>query len=192
MPATKPTSATRRITAQRDRIEGREGEAGAYRLVDGPRLQQRSVKREATTPARRKMTVVTQNPMVGGVDEQSSSRAAAAFSLARWIARSGKRRDRPRGVERQERGEMERGGVAASHVTCFWIAIRLRARDEMLGCASVKALWARPGLFLMYGVDTAFLSFEKETMYLQQTTVTYFLLLQILHTNKFKAPFKKT
>jgi len=51
--------------------------------VDDPRLQQRSVKREATTPARRKMTVDTQNPMVGGLDEQSSSRAAAgSLSLA--------------------------------------------------------------------------------------------------------------
>lgn len=77
----------------------------AYRLVDGPRLQQRSVRREATTPARRKISVVTQNPMVvGGLDEQSSSRAAAAFSLslARWIARPGKGTRHARGGQARE------------------------------------------------------------------------------------------
>ena len=74
------------------------------------------------------MTVDTQNPMVGGLDEQSSSRAAAgSLSRSLEIAWSGKetRQARPRGVE------MERGGVAAGHVTCFWIAIRLRARDGL-------------------------------------------------------------
>jgi hypothetical protein len=68
-------------------------------------LQQRSVRREATTPARRKISVVTQNPMVvGGLDEQSSSRAAAAFSLslARWIARPGKGTRHARGGQARE------------------------------------------------------------------------------------------
>uniref|UniRef100_A0A0A9EQT6 Uncharacterized protein n=1 Tax=Arundo donax TaxID=35708 RepID=A0A0A9EQT6_ARUDO len=38
------------------------------RLVEGPRLQQRSVKRDAATPARRKMSVVTQKPMASALD----------------------------------------------------------------------------------------------------------------------------
>ena len=78
-------------------------------MVDDPRLQQRSVKREATTPARRKMTVDTQNPMVGGLDEQSSSHAAAgSLSRSLEIARSGKetRQARPRGVEMEREVEL--------------------------------------------------------------------------------------
>jgi hypothetical protein len=34
-----------------------------YRLVDGPRLQQRSEKRQPTMPARRKIAEVTRNPI---------------------------------------------------------------------------------------------------------------------------------
>ena len=55
------------------------------------------------------MTVDTQNPMVGGLDEQSSSRAAAgSLSRSLEIARSGKetRQARPRGVEMEREVEL--------------------------------------------------------------------------------------
>lgn len=58
-------------------------------------MQQRSVKRDAATPARTKMSVVAQNPMVvfGGLGELLRLRLLLAPS--RWIARSGRgRRDR--------------------------------------------------------------------------------------------------
>ena len=61
-------------------------------MVDDPRLQQRSVKREATTPARRKMTVDTQNPMVGAASTSGAplTRGCCFLSRSLEIAWSGK------------------------------------------------------------------------------------------------------
>jgi hypothetical protein len=66
--------------------------SGTYRFVEGPRLQQRSVKRDAATPARRKMSVVTQNPMVvfGGGGLGELLRRLLLLAPSRWIARSGR------------------------------------------------------------------------------------------------------
>jgi hypothetical protein len=54
-------------------------EKWAYRFVEAPRLQQRSEKREATMPMRKKMSVVTRNPIV---DEL----ARVCLPRARWDA----------------------------------------------------------------------------------------------------------
>jgi hypothetical protein len=77
-------------------------------------LQQRSVKRDAATPARRKMSVVTQNPMVvfGGGLGELLRRLLLLLAPSRWIARSG--RETRQVLQGKEMVE----GVAASHVTC--------------------------------------------------------------------------
>ena len=109
--------------------KGREGRSGTYRFVEGPRLQQRSVKRDAATPARRKMSVVTQNPMVvvgSGLGELL--RRLLLLAPSRWIARSGRK-------TRQVLQGKEMVGVEllpATSRACFWIVIiRLRARDGL-------------------------------------------------------------
>jgi hypothetical protein len=67
----------------------------AYRFVEGPRLQQRSKKREATMPTRKKMSVVTRNPIVDELARVSLPRArwdAGRIShgwVGRWTMRHG-------------------------------------------------------------------------------------------------------
>jgi hypothetical protein len=100
-------------------------------------LQQRSVKRDAATPARRKISVVTQNPMavlVGGGLGVLLRRLLLATS--RWLDRS---------VGKTGKGD----GVAASHVT--WVL--LDRNNSFMGsrwtCKSMPT-WASEGQGIMF------------------------------------------
>jgi hypothetical protein len=120
--------------------------SGTYRFVEGPRLQQRSVKRDAATPARRKISVVTQNPMVvfGGGGLGELLRRLLLLAPSRWIARSG--RETRQVLQGKEDGG---GGVAASHVTCVLLdrnnsftGSRWTCKEILTWAWRAKALWA--------------------------------------------------
>ena len=156
-------------------------------MVDDPRLQQRSVKREATTPARRKMTVDTQNPMVGAASTSGAplTRGCCFLSRSLEIAWSGKetRQARPRDGERRSCCQprhvlLDRDSFTGSRWTCMrcW-AGGIMGQARPLFCCQ---WWTRP----------CFETETEEVLRSKKKTATDFLLLQILHTIKKIYKFK--
>jgi hypothetical protein len=82
------------------------GEGETYRLVEGPRLQQRSEKRQPMMPARRKMPEVTRNPIAGllaGRVAGCSPREVGLRRIAGRVAGSGWRQGKTDGNGRRRR-----------------------------------------------------------------------------------------
>jgi hypothetical protein len=79
-------------------------EKRAYRFVEGPRLQQRSVKREATMPARKNMSVVTRNPIADEIARCCRCPPSRALERRQDLARFGwaRRLEESGGEEKKE------------------------------------------------------------------------------------------